>query len=50
MTHLKDTGRSYWQHLIRAWSIAGVLIVHGVFPEVWKDRATKMLCNQTEQE
>lgn len=50
MNHLTQTGLSYWQHLIRAWSIAGVLIVHGILPNVWRERATKMLCNQTEQE
>jgi hypothetical protein len=45
MSHLTQTGHSYWQHLRRAWCIAGVLLVHGVFPEIWKTRATDLLCD-----
>ena len=45
MTHLTDVGMNYIQHLIRAWSIAFVLIVHGVFPNVWKTRANVLLCD-----
>ena len=45
MTHLTDVGMNYVQHLIRAWSIAFILIVHGVFPNVWKTRANELLCD-----
>ena len=45
MSHLKEVKYSYWTHLRRAWTIAGVLIVHGLFPEMWKTRATELLCD-----
>jgi hypothetical protein len=45
MTHLTDVGMNYIQHLIRAWSIASILIIHGVFPNVWKTRANELLCD-----
>lgn len=47
MKHLEETGFSYLQHLFRAWKIAFVLIVHGIFPDIWKDKASKMLCSHT---
>jgi len=47
MSHLYETGYTYFQHLRRAWSIAAVLIVHGLFPEIWKNKASKMLCSHT---
>lgn len=45
MNHLKEVGYGYWAHLRRAWAIAGVLIVHGLFPEIWKHKASRMLCD-----
>jgi hypothetical protein len=45
MTHLKDVNMTYFQHLIRAWKIAVVLIVHGLFPNIWQTKASDMLCN-----
>ena len=50
MTHLNDVGMNYIQHLIRAWSIAFVLIIHGVFPNVWKTRANELLCDHHDGE
>jgi hypothetical protein len=47
MSHLNDTGLTYFQHLIRAWKIAFVLIVHGLIPEIWKNKASSMLCSPT---
>lgn len=44
MSHLKEVNLTYFQHLKRAWSIAGILIVHGLFPNVWKTKASDMLC------
>lgn len=50
MTHLTDVGMNYVQHLIRAWSIAFILIIHGVFPNVWKTRANELLCDHDDGE
>ena len=47
MQHLKDTGMSYFSHLLRAWKIAGILIVHGVFPDIWQTKASSMIHNDT---
>jgi len=43
MRHLKETGYTYFSHLKRAWTIAFVLIVHGLFPNVWEDKATELI-------
>lgn len=48
MQHLKDVGMSYFEHLMRAWKIAGVLIVHGLLPDLWKTRASEMLCQHND--
>lgn len=48
MSHLRDTGFGYFEHLFRAWRIAAVLVVHGIFPNVWKDRATRLLCSHSD--
>jgi uncharacterized protein YjeT (DUF2065 family) len=45
MGHLADVKMSYFEHFKRAWSIAFVLVVHGLLPNVWKTKATEMLCN-----
>jgi len=47
MSHLSETGYGYFQHLLRAWKIAGILIVHGLVPDVWKDKASKLLCSDS---
>jgi len=44
MSHLSDTGHGYFEHLLRAWKIAGVLLVHGLLPNVWKTKASELLC------
>ena len=43
MKHLQETGYTYFSHLIRAWTIAFVLLVHGLFPNVWEDKATELI-------
>jgi hypothetical protein len=45
MSHLRETGFGYFEHLVRAWCIAAVLIVHGIFPNCFKHTAARMLCN-----
>lgn len=44
MSHLNDTQMTYFQHLRRAYKIAFVLIVHGLFPNIWKTKASEMMC------
>lgn len=43
MSHLKEQGMSYFKHLVHAWSMAGALIIHGLFPELLKDYASKKI-------
>lgn len=43
MKHLKYIQESYLQHLCFAWRVAGVLIVHGLLPEVWGNKASDMM-------
>lgn len=44
MSHLTDAGYGYFEHLLRAWKIAGILLVHGLVPNIWKTRASELLC------
>ena len=46
MSHLNETGQNYLVHLFRAWKIAFVLLVHGVLPNVWKNKGSDMLCKE----
>ena len=46
MSHLNEVGYGYFQHLFRAWRIAFVLIVHGIFPDIWKTKASDELCKE----
>jgi len=49
MSHLTKTGYGYFEHLLRAWKVAGVLLVHGLAPGIWEDKASNLLCrNQHE--
>lgn len=43
MTHLQETEMGYFAHLRRAWSIAFVLLIHGLFPNIWKHKASEMI-------
>jgi len=43
MSHLEEINKGYFEHLYRAWQIAFVLMVHGVFPDVWKTKASDLL-------
>lgn len=44
MSHLNDVGHTYIQHLLRAWRISFILFVHGLFPNIWKTKASDELC------
>lgn len=35
---------NYFQHLYRAWRWAFMLIVHGILPNVWKDKVSTEMC------
>jgi len=30
--------------LLRAWKVAVVLLVHGLLPNIWKTKASELLC------
>jgi len=45
-SHLNEVGYGYFQHLYRAWKIAFTLLVHGIFPNIWKTKASDMLCKE----
>lgn len=46
MSHLKDVNMSYVEHLLRAWKVAGILIVHGLLPNIWKTKASDIICDK----
>lgn len=48
MGHLTDNNIGYWRHLFRAWRWAGILLVHGVMPDVWKTRVSDEICNHSD--
>ena len=50
MSHLQETGFNYFRHLYRAWSIAFVLVIHGLFPNVWQHKASNMMEADHEQD
>ena len=45
-SHLTDVNKTYLQHLIGAWKVAFILIVHGLLPDVWKHKASEEICTQ----
>ena len=47
MRHLKNTGYTYFGHMFRAFKIAGILIVHGIFPFFWETKASDMICKHS---
>ena len=48
MSHLDDTGYSYFYHLTRAWRLSLILFVHGLFPNIWKTKASDEICKESE--
>ena len=48
--HLQITGFGYFEHMIRAWHIAFVMIVHGIFPDVWSTKASQMILHNLSPE
>lgn len=49
MSHLSDNGLSYLQHLARAWKWAFVLLVHGLFPNIWQTKVSDEICGSRNQ-
>jgi hypothetical protein len=43
MSHLNEIRETYFHHMKFAWTVAFVLIVHGVLPNVWTDKASDMM-------
>lgn len=43
LKHLEEVNMTYWQHLKHAWSIAFILLVHGLFPNIWKNKASESI-------
>lgn len=46
MSHLKEIDMTYFQHLLRAYKVAFILMVHGLFPNIWKTKASDILHNK----
>lgn len=44
MTHLSDNNIGYFKHLYRAWRWALILLVHGIFPEIYKTTVSDEIC------
>jgi len=44
--HLHDVNMSYMQHLYQAITIAMILLVHGLCPYIWPNKATLLLCRR----
>ena len=41
--HLKETNKGYFEHLLGAWKVAFILLVHGLLPNVCEDKASTVL-------
>jgi hypothetical protein len=46
VSHLQENNIGYFAHLKRAWRWAFILIVHGIFPEVWKTTVSSEICKK----
>jgi hypothetical protein len=44
MSHLSDNNIGYFDHLLRAWMWAFVLLVHGLFPFIWETKVSDEIC------
>ena len=40
---VREIGLNYFEHLYRAWSLAFVCIVHGLFPNIWEHKAKDII-------
>ncbi|NDB85798.1 MAG: capsule biosynthesis protein [Alphaproteobacteria bacterium] len=46
MTHLQENNIGYFQHLYRAWRWAFILIIHGIYPEIYKTTVSDEICKK----
>jgi hypothetical protein len=46
MTHLSDNNIGYFEHLHRAWRWALILLIHGIFPEIYKTKVSDEICKR----
>jgi hypothetical protein len=46
MSHLKENNIGYFQHLYRAWRWAIILLIHGIFPEIYKTKVSDEICKR----
>ena len=47
-SHLQENNISYFRHLIRAWRWAFMLLVHGIFPDIWKTKVSDEICKKSD--
>jgi hypothetical protein len=47
MGHLNEVNMGYLKHLLRAWRLAFILFIHGIFPEIWKTKASDELAGMS---
>jgi hypothetical protein len=40
MQHLKRINMGYFSHLYQAWRYAFILIVHGLYPDIWETKVS----------
>ncbi len=46
INHLKESGKGYFEHLLGAWKVAFILLVHGLLPNVWKNKASDIIYSE----
>jgi len=46
-SHLEEVNKSYFEHLLGAWKVALILLVHGLLPNVWRYKASDLLRKET---
>lgn len=49
MHHLNEVGLSYLQHLVRSLRWASILVIHGIFPNVWPTKVSGEMCKDKDQ-
>jgi len=50
MKHLTDIGMGYFRHLLHAWRMAFILIVHGLIPYVWETKFSDEIMSYHKEE
>lgn len=46
-SHLEEVNKPYFEHLLGAWKVAFILLVHGLLPNVWRYKASDLLRKET---